>query len=1108
MRACSRPIALLAVLCLVALVAGCNETKTEFPTTNLRVNLVPCLGASSGGTVETQCRGYLNARVADAGENACLVIRAAAEGGEDAVHRVPFAWRNSRLELVGDHPGYVGVKEGQSIRGALFFFSDGMAANRCHDEANGYRPDDECSSDISCVAKLAQAQSVIVPGDGSALIEFKVANTDHCSIEWAQGGAMGAPAEVCNFLDDDCDGIADEGLDDCECEIGDTRQCGVNTGICQVGVQRCVLHNGMAQFEEECEGAIFPDDERCTIGDAEPLDEDCDGMVDEGNAASRFDEIGDVCTVGEGACRVDGTLVCDITGSGVRCDAIAGVAGDELCGDNIDNDCDGRVDEDFNVGVACRAGVGACENVGQYICNPDNLTRTSCNAVAGGASIEQCGDLVDNDCDGMVDEGFALGVPCQVGTGLCEQTGQLICDRDDLTGDPICDAVPLPSGEALCSSDEPPLTCGCINGEPDRPGICELCDDNLDNDCDGEIDEGYPMIGDDCEVGIGECRVQGVLICDPEDRTRVRCNRDPAMAQPELCDQRDNDCDGSVDEGWDELVLEDPSNCGDCGIVCGVAHSLTGCRPVAGDLRAECFIRECDNDWVDLNGVYADGCECNRTEDDVPDLLFADTDCDGVDGAEDDAVFVSTRFGDNNGTGGRDQPYETLDVALVVARQTQRDIYMDLGIYDLRGQTLTVPAGVDIYGGYNFDRESGNWPRNDRTINQTLIRGSAQLLRYENLDQPTRLGNVVLHASDALGDSLNSIAVVAVDVGDGHLMLRNVRLESGAGSQGDDGDDGVSISQAQPGNTGTSFNQVPPGVGGTAGINPQCAAGTAGGRGGDGANADGVLGNAVDGDGAGGLSGGAGGPGAAAGVDGAPGEAGDGGENGGDGASGGPEGDIDPATGLWRPRSSTGGRSGTNGGGGGGGGGGGSDGGTETGGGGGGGGAGGCGGTGGGPAVGGGGSFALYIRGGTVTIVRSEFVAGHGGSGGQGGRGGLGGPGGAGGPAGSGCEGCGTGGRGGRGGDGGCGGDGAGGDGGPTFAIMRVQPSVGGLALSNVSLDEASTLTAGDAGGSGAGGRRDGCGDPAPRGAAGYAGPIGCCILDGNSCTGALDQCP
>lgn len=79
-----------------------------------------------------------------------------------------------------------------------------------------------------------------------------------------------------------------------------------------------------------------------------------------------------------------------------------------------------------------------------------------------------------------------------------------------------------------------------------HPNADEKCN-NIDDDCDGIIDEAFIDKGDKCHVGIGECVNEGIIVCsDNGDATFCRgVAKKPSF---EKCDNKDNDCDNKTDE--------------------------------------------------------------------------------------------------------------------------------------------------------------------------------------------------------------------------------------------------------------------------------------------------------------------------------------------------------------------------------------------------------------------------------------------------------------------------------------------------------------------------------------------------------------------------------
>ena len=110
-----------------------------------------------------------------------------------------------------------------------------------------------------------------------------------------------------------------------------------------------------------------------------------------------------------------------------------------------------------------------------------------------------------------------------------------------------CDALPADSVQNHDDCDD-----GDPEVNPDAPEVCNAVDD----DCDGQVDEGLSQVwyadGDGDDFGVEETAFEG---CDPQDGAVDQagdCDDDDPATFPgadELCDGRDNDCDGVADSG-------------------------------------------------------------------------------------------------------------------------------------------------------------------------------------------------------------------------------------------------------------------------------------------------------------------------------------------------------------------------------------------------------------------------------------------------------------------------------------------------------------------------------------------------------------------------------
>ena len=413
--------------------------------------------------------------------------------------------------------------------------------------------DDNCNGTVDEGFNLGAACNVGVGVCRRAGVNVCGGGVAICSV------SAGAPsAETCNGLDDDCNGTVDQTAGGAAltqaCYSGPAGTSGV--GLCHAGTQTCA-----AGAYGACAGLVVPAAEIC-----DTLDNDCNGAADNGLG------LGNACSVGVGACLRSGVNVCGGAGA-VTCSVAAGAPGAETC-NGIDDNCNGTVDDGFNVGAACNMGVGACRRAGVNVCSGGAAV---CNAVAGAPGVETC-NTVDDNCDGTVDNVAGLGNACSAGVGACLRNGVNVCS----------------GGALVCSV-------GAGNG------AAETCN-GVDDNCDGNVDEGNPGGGGNCNTGLLGICAAGTQTCS-NGALRCVANSGPS---PEVCDGRDNDCDGRVDQTAAGAALTQSCYTGPAG-TSGVGLCHTGTQSCAAGAFGACqgqtlpAAELCDTLDNDCNGTADNG---------------------------------------------------------------------------------------------------------------------------------------------------------------------------------------------------------------------------------------------------------------------------------------------------------------------------------------------------------------------------------------------------------------------------------------------------------------------------------------------------------------------
>jgi len=343
--------------------------------------------------------------------------------------------------------------------------------------------------------------------------------------------------EICNDIDDNCNGVTDEGCDKDKDGWCDLAVVTVGTpSICPKGGGDC---NDNAV-------SIAPDASE-TCNDA---DDNCDGVTDED-------------------CDKDGDGYCDstwpVTGKPLACPKGGGDCDDttidispaipEICFNTVDDNCDGVTDEGMDA-AGCsnfykdedKDGFGTAD--GQCTCAAIGLYTAATNGDCADADPnlhpakpEICGNGKDDNCNGAMDEANAIGCV------------DFYTDADsDLwgAGDAACLCAPDTTHTVKKAGD-------CDDKDPVKnPGLTEVCN-GFDDNCDGVTDSadsvGCKKFFIDIDLDKFGDSSKPACLCVANDTyttdAGADCDDTNAEINPgtkEICNSFDDNCDGATDE--------------------------------------------------------------------------------------------------------------------------------------------------------------------------------------------------------------------------------------------------------------------------------------------------------------------------------------------------------------------------------------------------------------------------------------------------------------------------------------------------------------------------------------------------------------------------------